>query len=356
MTDVLRVGYRPLVFLISIILAGWLLANLEPVLMPFIVGALFAYLGDPVADRLENLGLSRTSAVCICFLVIIAVIAIFLLLVVPTIVHQVKVLYGFLPDILNWLQKNVVPWLHANLGIEAEDFNVQNIRQEVVQNWGGVQKVMKDVLAGIGNSTGSFVAFLANLAIVPVVGFYLLRDWDVIMEKILKLLPGRYQQTTHDLAAECDDVVGAFFKGQLWVMTALAVIYGFGLWLVGLKLAFLIGLFAGLASIVPYLGAALGIIAALVAGVFQFGMGWELLLIGVVFGVGQAIESMILTPILVGDKIGLHPVAVIFAIMAGGQLFGFIGVLVALPVAAVIAVLLRHAHDFYKDSDTYTES
>lgn len=356
MNDGVSVGSRSLVIIASLVVVGWLLVNLEPVLMPFILGAIFAYLGDPIADKLEKFGLGRTLAVCICFLVVLVVIGIFLLLVVPTIIHQIKVLYNFLPDILNWLQQNVVPWMQANMGIDADDFNVKNVRQELMQHWGGLQNVATNLVSGIGASTGSIVALIANLAIVPVVGFYLLRDWDVIMDKILNLLPSKYRDKTHSLASECDDVVGAFFKGQLWVMTSLAVIYGFGLWLVGLKLAILIGLFAGLASIVPYLGAIVGILAAMVAGVFQFGFGWELLFIFIVFMVGQAIESMFLTPILVGDKIGLHPVAVIFAIMAGGQLFGFIGVLIALPVAAVLAVLLRHAHDFYKDSNTYTES
>ena len=192
--------------------------------------------------------------------------------------------------------------------------------------------------------------------LVPVVCFYLLRDWDLIMAKLRTLLPRRREDTVMALMRECHEVIGAFLRGQLLVMLALAVVYSAGLMLVGVELGLLIGVLAGLASIVPYMGFVVGIGAAVIAVLFQFGLElYPLLGVAAVFTVGQMMEGMLLTPLLVGDRIGLHPVAVIFAVLAGGQLFGFTGVLLALPVAAVIMVLLRHVHDLYKLSDLYAE-
>jgi predicted PurR-regulated permease PerM len=199
------------------------------------------------------------------------------------------------------------------------------------------------------------LAWVANLVLVPVVTFYLLRDWDVLMDKIRRLLPRTSEQTIVKLAKESDDVLGQFLRGQLTVMVVLGFIYTVGLWIVGLDLALLVGTIAGLVSFVPYLGFIVGIVFAGVAAIMQFGDITYLLFVLIVFGIGQAFEGMLLTPLLVGDKIGLHPVAVIFAVMAGGQLFGFVGVLLALPVAAIVVVLLRHMHELYKTSEIYGE-
>jgi predicted PurR-regulated permease PerM len=201
----------------------------------------------------------------------------------------------------------------------------------------------------------ALVAFVANLVLVPVVTFYLLRDWDHMVSKVHDLLPRKWEPTTVKLAKESDEVLGAFLRGQLLVMLSLAFVYSIGLMWVGLELALIIGLVAGLVSFVPYLGFIVGILMAGVAAYMQFHELSHLLWVAAVFGVGQALEGMLLTPLLVGDKIGLHPVAVIFAVMAGGQLFGFVGVLLALPVAAVIVVILRHAQDIYRQSGLYSE-
>ena len=346
---------KPVFGLLLVVLLGWLLFKLEPVLMPFIVGGLLAYLGDPVADKLEAKGLSRTWSVVICFVVLIAAFLIALLILVPLIVHQLKVLYGHIPFIFDWIKHVAQPWLIETFSLQANTFDVDSLKNQVIKQWGGAQDLVGSLAIKVTSSAGSFINFIVNLTLVPVVGFYLLRDWDILMAKILKLFPVRYQATCRKLSGESNEVVGAFLRGQLWVMAALAVIYGVGLWIVGLKLALIVALIAGLASIVPYMGFAIGIIAAMLAGYFQFGFDWPLLFILIVFAVGQVVESVLLTPILVGDKIGLHPVAVIFAIMAGGQLFGFVGVILALPVSAVIVVLLRHIHDIYKDTEFYSE-
>jgi predicted PurR-regulated permease PerM len=356
MSNVVQLGMKPFLVVFILALLGWILFKLEPVLMPFVMGALLAYLGDPVADRLEARGFSRTLSVVICFIVMTLILLGVLLVLVPLILNQIKVLYGHVPAMFDWFKVVAQPWLINTLSLEADVFDVDHLREQLISQWGGAQDLIATIMKNATSSASSFIGFVVNLTLVPVVGFYLLRDWDVLMAKLLKLVPIRFQGTTRTLGRECNEVVGAFLRGQLWVMAALAVIYGIGLWVVGLKLALLVAIIAGLASIVPYMGFAIGIIAAMLAGYFQFGLDWSLLFILIVFGIGQVIESVVLTPILVGDKIGLHPVAVIFAIMAGGQLFGFIGVILALPVSAIIVVLLRHIHEIYKDTEFYSES
>jgi len=183
--------------------------------------------------------------------------------------------------------------------------------------------------------------------------FYLLRDWNVIIARVRALLPKRVEATVVLLFKQCDEVLGSFIRGQLLVILCLAALYSLGLSLVGLKMAVLIGMIAGVLSVVPYLGFAVGIISALLMALIQFQAPLPLLWVALVFGICQLIEGMFLTPVLVGDKIGLHPVAVIFSVLAGGQLFGFLGVLLALPVAAIIMVLLRYVHAHYEQSELY---
>jgi predicted PurR-regulated permease PerM len=205
----------------------------------------------------------------------------------------------------------------------------------------------------VSHSGGVIAEWLMNLLLIPVVTFYLLRDWDGLVVKVHDLLPRRIAPTAAKLATEVDTVLAAFVRGQLYVMLALGCIYSIGLWMTGLDLALLIGMLAGLVSFVPYLGAIVGIVTACVAALVQFHDLIHLVPVAIVFIIGQSLEGMVLTPMLVGDKIGLHPVAVMFAVLAGGQLFGFLGILLALPVASVIMVLLRHVHELYRDSDFY---
>jgi predicted PurR-regulated permease PerM len=195
-----------------------------------------------------------------------------------------------------------------------------------------------------------------NLVLIPVVTFYLLRDWDAMVEGIRTLVPRKIEPVISGLAREIEEVLGAFMRGQLMVMLALGLIYAVGLWLVGLDLAFIIGMIAGLLSIVPYLGTAVGVIAAVIAALFQFQDVFHTVMVLVVFAAGQSLEGMVLTPRLVGDRVGLHPVAVIFAVLAGGQLFGFLGILLALPVASALNVLVRHLHQRYTSSSMYNDN
>lgn len=331
-----------------------LLYLLQPILMPFLVGMLLAYLGDPLADALEAKGLSRRIAVSIVFLIFSALFLALILFLIPLLGRQLEVIREMLPLLIKGVKEQVLPVIAQYTGLEAGQFDFETIQKALSGHLQQAGSIATLLIREISQSGMALVSLITNLALIPVVTFYMLVDWDHLKVKLLNLFPRKYQAKTEQMAMECDEVLSAFVKGQLLVMLALSIIYATGLWLVGLKLALLVGLLAGLASIVPYLGAIIGIGAGLAAGWFQFGDWLPLLWILSVFIIGQLLESFVLTPLLVGDKIGLHPVTVIFAIMAGGQLFGFTGVLIALPVAAVIMVLLRHVHDYYKDSEMYS--
>jgi len=333
---------------------GWLLYLLAPVLTPFLAAALFAYLGDPLADRLEALGLSRTLAVVVVFIVMVAALLVLLVVLVPLLERQVSAFVQRLPAYLDWLQTTVVPRLTRVLGMEpTQVLDVAALKASLGSHWKEAGGLLAGLVGTVSRSGLALVGWAVNVLLVPVVGFYLLRDWDVLVARVRALLPRRMEPQAVSLARESDEVLGAFLRGQLLVMVSLGVIYSVGLWLVGLDLALLLGMVAGLVSFVPYLGFVVGIVAAGVAAVVQFHSALPVLYVLAVFGVGQVLEGTVLTPTLVGDRIGLHPVAVIFAVLAGGQLFGFFGVLLALPAASVIMVLLRHAHRRYLDSRLY---
>ena len=336
------------------LLVAALLYFLHNILSPFLVGILLAYLADPLVDRLERMGLSRTWGVVVVFSLFTLIFLALLLVLVPMLAKQLVRLYELTPQMLDWLQHVALPWVQSRLGLADGFWKFDKIKAAIGAHMGQTTDIVGMLLSQATASGLALLAWLANLVLIPVVGFYLLRDWDLMMAKLRSLLPRQRERQVMGLAGECHEVLGAFVRGQLLVMLALGLIYAGGLMLVGLELGLLIGLLAGLAAIVPYMGFIIGIGAALIAGLFQFGGDlYPMLGIVAVFMAGQALEGMVLTPLLVGDRIGLHPVAVIFAILAGGELFGFTGVLLALPVAAVIMVLLRHVHDLYKESDMY---
>ena len=343
-------------WLAALALGVWLVYLLTPILTPFLVGMLLAYLGDPLVDRLERWRFSRSWAVIAVFALFGLLLLLMLLVLLPMLGKQLMRLYQLAPLALDWLQQQALPWVQAQFGLEENFWRLDQLKAAFSAHLGSTTDVLGMLLSRATASGLALLAWIGNLLLIPVVSFYLLRDWDLIMARLRGLLPRRREGLVVRLTSECHEVIGAFLRGQLLVMLALAVIYAAGLMLVGLELGLLIGVLAGLASIVPYMGFVVGIGAAVLAVLFQFGLQpLPLLGVAAVFSVGQLLEGMLLTPLLVGDRIGLHPVAVIFAVLAGGQLFGFTGVLLALPVAAVIMVLLRHVHDLYKLSDLYAE-
>jgi predicted PurR-regulated permease PerM len=332
-------------WLIAISLTGWLLYLLAPVLTPFVASALLAYIGDPLADRLQRLKMPRTLAVIVVFLLTFLMLLLLVVLVGPLIRSQVTALFDALPEIARQFEQVWMPNIAGYLNIEAgDDVGIGAFLSrysDMAGTWG------TKVLVSVTKSGGAVAAAVLSLFLVPILTFYLLRDWDSILAHLGALLPSKQRETIVKLAQETDEVLGAFLRGQLLVMLALSIIYCVGLSLVGLKFAIAIGVVSGLVSFVPYLGFVFGISLAGLTVALEPNPLW--LLVGVVatFSIAQLLEGSLLTPKLVGDRIGLHPVIIIFAVAAGGQLFGFFGILLALPAAAVLSVLVRFAYNSY---------
>jgi predicted PurR-regulated permease PerM len=342
-------------FWLAMVVAGFVaLWLLGPILTPFVLSALLAWMGDPLVARLERAGRSRTVAVCLVFLLMVLVVVLALLVIVPLLEDQIVKLIAWLPQLAVWIQTSAVPWLEQRTGLKLASYiDPTYLLGLLTGHWQTAGGVAATVLGGLSKSGLAVLGFLAGIGLIPVVTFYFLRDWRPMLAQIQELLPRPLEPTVVRLARESNDVLGGFLRGQLSVMLSLGTIYALGLWAVGLDLGLLIGFVAGLVSFVPYLGAIVGVSAAIIATLVQHGDLLHLALVLGVFAIGQTAEGFVLVPWLVGDKIGMHPVAVIFAIMAGGQLFGFLGVLLALPVAAVAMVLLRYAHERYTHSRLY---
>jgi predicted PurR-regulated permease PerM len=340
--------------LATLLLCGWVLYLLAPVLTPFLVSALLAYLGDPLARRLQHVGLSRTLAVVVVFITMLLTGVLLLLLLLPLLQQQLVGLFDRLPQMLEWAQQQLLPRVESLLGIQFEAVQLDSLREALQEHWRDLGGALGAVLGKVGRSGQAVLGWFVFLLLVPVVTFYLLRDWDELVDNLHGLIPRRLEPVAADLARQCDAVLGEFLRGQLLVMLALGVIYSVGLWIAGVEFSLLIGILAGTLSFVPYLGCITGIVAAGTVTFLQYHDVMHLVYVALVFGIGQVCDGIYLSPTLVGERIGLHPVAVIFAIMAGGQLFGFFGILMALPVAAIITVVLRHVHARYLASSLYS--
>ncbi|MBK6591722.1 MAG: AI-2E family transporter [Burkholderiales bacterium] len=334
----------------------WLLG---PVLTPFVVGAVLAYALTPLVDWLDDVGRGRIprllAVVVVELLFIIAMLAI-LLLMVPIVAKELPLLREQLPLLLEAVNTTLKPWL-AQWGIRFT-LNVASIKSFAMTHLSGnVEDIVGSLLASL--KLGGSVAFslIGNAILIPVVLFYLLMDWDRLIGQLRDLIPPRLRGATDSFMAEADSVLGQYLRGQLLVMVILAVFYSVGLALFGLDLALPIGVFTGLAIFVPYLGFGVGLALATLAGLLEFsadsGLGYTVIMVAVVYGAGQLVESIYLTPRLVGERIGLHPLAVIFALLAFGQVLGFVGILVALPVSAVLLVAIRRIRESYLTSRLY---
>lgn len=327
----------------SIFVIGALLYVLAPVLTPFMIAVLLAYLFNPVVDKLTTWHLPRVIAIIIVFIFIFFILLCLIFLIVPLIEQQIIALIHNIPKINNWLNKSIWPWFTKHLDLRMR-FDLDQIKTTLTQHLQESSNFVAKAWSMISHSGIALIGFFTTIILIPVVTFYLLCDWKKIVTTSSHLLPRHYEKKIVTMIQECGEVLAAFFRGQLLVMISLGIIYAIGLWLIGLNIGILIGFLAGLFSIVPYLGFITGISIALISAFIQFGDWTHILLVIGVFCIGEMAESFILIPWLVGDRVGLHPVAVIFAILAGGQLFGFIGVLLAVPVSAVILVLLRHLY------------
>ena len=333
-------------------LAAFVLWLLAPVLAPFLVGAILAYALHPLVDRLAAKRLPRVVAVMLVEMAAIVAALAVILLIVPILSKELPLLKAQIPALAEKLNATMTPWL-AQHGVNVA-LDVSSIKGFVVTYLGdNLEQGLKTLLssARIG---GSFVlTLLGNALLTPVVLFYLLMDWPQLVERIQKLIPPRLRDGVMGFFRECDAVLGQYLRGQLLVMLALAVYYSVALALAGFDLAMPVGIFTGLSIFVPYLGFGLGCALALLAGVLQFASWYGVLAVVVIYGIGQFAESLFLTPRLVGERIGLNPLAVIFALLAFGHLLGFVGVLVALPLSAVALVGMQRLKAAYLNSKLY---
>ena len=345
--------------LAGIALILWVLYLLKPVVLPFIGAFLVAYLFSPLVDKLHKIGLPRWLSISAVFIGIGVVITLAFWYLVPLVWEQLMYAKNSIPSGIHWANYKFLPWLSDSFNLVPMELDVDQISaaiMEYVQTNYSADSIQA-MIAKLAQSGLNFIQIGGTVVLIPIIAFYFLLDWDRMLDSFRRLIPRRYEGQTLVIVKECHSVLGAFVKGQFLVMVLLGVVYAMGLQLIGLEVGLIIGMVAGLCSIIPYLGFAVGIIAAVIASLFQFGIDWmQLLLVGVVFMIGQAVEGYILQPFLLGDKIGLSPVAVVFAVLAGAQLGGILGMLIALPVAAVIVVLLRHAREFYENSPMYSTS
>lgn len=334
----------------------WLLA---PVLTPFIVAAVLAYALTPLVDRLDALARGRVPrlvGVLLVELLFILLVVGLLMLLLPVLVHEWPQLRAQVPPLLDRLGASLQP-LMSQLGIDVA-LNVAGLKAALMKYLNtNMEEAMGSLLASLKIGGSVALTVVGNLILVPVALFYLLLDWKALVGRVIDLVPRRLRGSYDSFVHEADSVLGQYLRGQMLVMVILAVYYSVALSLFGLDLALPIGIFTGLAVFVPYVGFGLGLVLAALAGLLEFGAGdgpaRVVLMVAVVYGLGQLIESLYLTPRLLGERIGLHPLAVIFALMAFGQLFGFVGILVALPVSAVLLVAARRLRQSYRDSSLY---
>lgn len=339
----------------GIALILWVLYLLKPVVIPFVAAFLVAYLFSPVVEKLSQF-LPRWLSIAIVFIGIGVVLTWAVWFVVPLVWKQLIYARDSIPAGIHWINSTFLPWVSNSFNVERMELDTDQISQvvmEYVQTNYSADSIQTMALK-IAQSGLSFISIGGTIVLIPIIAFYFLLDWNRMLASLRNLIPRQYEQSTLRIVSECHSVLGAFVKGQFLVMILLGIVYAVGLQSIGLEVGLIIGMVAGLCSIIPYLGFGVGIIAAVIACFFQFGMDPKhLLMVLAVFGVGQLIEGYILQPFLLGDKIGLSPVAVVFAVLAGAQLAGFVGMLIALPVAAVIVVLLKHAREWYEQSQFY---
>jgi predicted PurR-regulated permease PerM len=346
--------FRRLQWALLLVGVGLLIWVLTPVLTPFAASLLLAWLGDPVVDRLEKRGLSRNASVGLVFTVMVLVLIVLVLVLIPVVQSQVEVLARSIPVYFEWVVRTGLPWLQDKTGMDVVSWlDPDYLLDMLKRNWQGASGIATQVLGLVTQSGFTVLGWVANLVLIPFLTFFFLRDWDLLVQRAAALVPRDRAEMVAVLAKESDAVLGSFLRGQFMVMLTMGVFYALGLWLVGLEVGVLIGVAAGLLTFIPYIGPTTVLVGGVIAALVQFGDWQHIVGVLAVWGIGQLLESYVLTPKLVGDRVGLSPVTVVFAVMAGGTLFGFLGMLLALPVAAVANVLIRHAHERYTASRFY---
>lgn len=332
----------------------FMLRWLGSVLTPFLIGAILAYLGTPIVNRAQRRGVPRALSTLLVILFIGLLLAALFFVLIPLVQSEVMTITKRVPDLFAQFTERVAPMLEEKFGVTlALDF--ESVRSFVTENAQEARDLSARLLSGVKSGGAIVLSVLINLALIPVVMFYLLRDWNMIVGRVDGLVPLRWRPKVRTIASQIDGVLAEFLHGQLLVMLVLAAYYVIGLSVVRLDHAVAIGILTGVLVFIPYVGFGLGFMLGLLAALLQW-HGWPgFVAVLAVYGVGQLLENYVLVPLLVGDRIGLHPLAVIFALLAFGDLFGFAGVLMALPVSAALLVGLRHLQAAYVASPVYQE-
>jgi len=325
---------------------------LSPILTPFVVAAVFAYVCDPAVNWLVARRFPRVLAVLLVILAMGGMLALLILMLAPIVYRESVLLIARLPELIEHLKTWLTPLLSSRFGIELQ-FDTDSLKNWVTEYRDAAQNLLPAILSHAREGGMAVIAFAVNIVLIPIVMFYLLQEWPRIIRALQSVIPRPMLPRTTRIVGDIHSVMSEFLRGQLSVMLLLAVFYSIGLWLAGLTFALPVGVITGLLAFIPFVGFGGGLILAIFAALLQ-GEGWTPLIgVAVVFGIGQLLESYILTPYLVGERIGLHPLAVIFSLMAFGQLFGFVGMLVALPASAAILVGLREVREAWLTSPVY---
>jgi predicted PurR-regulated permease PerM len=337
-------------WLAALLILAFLLWLLSDILLPFVGGIALAYMQAPIADRLERFGMNRAAAILTIVTVVMAAIILVTFLLIPLLSQQALALMAAIPGFAARLQAMLTdqapPWLQQILGDDPKSA----VPKLVAQSPDTTSQLVHSLWSG----GKALVSFASILAILPVVTFYLIYDWHPMIDTLDSWIPPRYRETVHHLVREIDAAVSGFLRGQAGICAIAALYYMVALSLVGLDFALLIGLLNGVLTIIPYIGSAIGALLGVGMAIEQFWPQWiPIAIVSAILAIGQFITGYLLGPKLVGDKVGLHPVWLIFAMVAFGYLFGFVGLLLAVPLAAAIAVLLRFWLERYFESPLY---
>lgn len=345
--------FAALYWLVAAIALAWLLYLLDAVLTPFLAAGMLAYICQPLVARSSRWRfMSRTSATALVMLLLFVSLVTLLLILLPLLRYESGLLMAKLPELLDIARQRLLPLLQEHFGVTAQ-WDVATFKELLSEHWQTAGGVSGKVLPWLGSSGLTLINLLLNLLLIPLVMFYLLRDWPQLLQRIDESIPRRWHGKTLEIAGEVDAVLAEFMRGQLSVMVLMSLFYAIALVLTGMQFALPIGIVSGMLVFVPYLGAVIGLVLATLVAVTHFDSYIGVLVVWGIFAAGQMLEGMVVTPKLVGDRIGLHPLGVIFALLAFGQLFGFFGVLLALPISAMLLVGLRHFKGWYLSSPFY---
>jgi len=326
---------------------------LGPVLSPFLAAAIFAYISQPLVSRLSVKKCSRTTATLLVMGGLLILGVLLGMLLFPLLRSEIDLLLLKLPDLMEAVRTKLFSAQEQmGQGSQWGEGSWKSVLSGHLQDAGSVANKLLPWLSGGG---AALLGVLMNILLIPLAMFYLLRDWPALLDRINRLIPRRWHAQTLEIIHEVDEILAQFMRGQITVMLLMSVFYSLGLWLVGVEFSLPIGIVSGLLVFIPYVGVIVGVGLATLVSFTQFGQWSAVFWVWFIFGIGQLLEGMVVTPKFVGERIGLHPLAVVFALLACGQLFGFFGVLLALPMAAIVLVGLRHFKVWYLTSDLYRE-